>query len=258
MNRQIRRENALLRELKKLVNSLENTAAKIAEKLESFRNNMIAAFYEIKHNNNTADEIQSNNRTIDIILKEYNKVLKAIDETETSLSQLKSEKATLPSIHIFKHNTLSEQIAKSETDLLLGDMGVKSENDVPKIKEQRSKNDVMLENISTRNDILNEYSKTEKAQYRELKDNLSPEELTVVQEERSHIRKNGILGVIQKLRDVFGKHYDYDIFKEAETEVSKSLNEKPLSRKSIPVQLQHKQQSISHIPPKQKKHEIER
>ena len=67
LNRQIRRENALLRELKKLVNSLENTAAKIAEKLESFRNNMIAAFYEIKHNNNTADEIQSNNRTIDII-----------------------------------------------------------------------------------------------------------------------------------------------------------------------------------------------
>lgn len=267
LNRQIRRENALLRELKKLVNSLENTAAKIAEKLESFRNNMIAAFYEIKHNNNTADEIQSNNRTIDIILKEYNKVLKAIDETETSLSQLKYEKATLPSIHIFKHNTLSEQIAKSETDLkklknrkviLLGDMGVKSENDVPKIKEQRSKNDVMLENISTRNDTLTEYSKTEKAQYRELKDNLSPEELTVVQEERSHIRENGILGVIQKLRDVFGKHYDYDIFKEAETEVSKSLNEKPLSRKSIQVQLQHKQQSISHIPPKQKKHEIER
>lgn len=67
LNRQIRRENALLQELKKLANSLENTAAKIAEKLESFRNNMIAAFYEIKHNNNTADEIQSNNRTIDII-----------------------------------------------------------------------------------------------------------------------------------------------------------------------------------------------
>ena len=265
MNRQIRKDNALLRKLKSLVNSLENTAAKIAEKLESFRNNMISAFYEIKHNKNTADEIQSNNRTIDVILREYNKVVKAIDETESSLSKLKSEKAALPLIHIFKYNTLLEQITKSETDLkklknrksiLLCDMGVKSENDVPKIKEQRNKNDVVLENISKRNDTLTEYSENEKAQYRELKDNLSPEELTAVQEERSHIREDGIKGVIQKLRDTFGKHYNYDLFKEAETDVSKELNEKSHPKKSIRQQVRRKQQKF--IPYKHKCHEHQR
>ena len=238
MNRQIRKDNALLCKLKSLVNSLENTAAKIAEKLESFRNNMIAAFYEIKHNKNTANEIQRNNRTIDIILREYNKVVKAIDETEASLSKLKSEKAELSPIHIFKHNTLSEQITKLETDIkklknrkfvLLGDTGVKSENDVPKIKEQWNKNDIALEYISKRNDKLTKYSEIKKSQYREIKDNLSSEELTAVQDKRSHIREDGIKGVIQKLKDTFGKKYDYDIFKEAETDVSKALNEKPLS-----------------------------
>ncbi len=269
MNRQIRKDNDLLRELKALVNNLseivENTAAKIAEKLESFRNNMIAAFYEIKHNKNTADKIQQNNRAIDIILREYNKVVKAIDGADTELSKLKSEKAELPTIHIFKHNTLSEQIAKLETDLkklknrkaiLLRDMGVKSENDVPQVEEQRNKNDIVLENISKRNDTLTEYSETEKVQYRKLKDSLSPEELSAVQEERSHIREGGILSVIQKLREVFGKHYDYDIFKEAKTDVSKALNERPLTKKSIKQQLQKKQQQA--IPRKSKKHEIER
>ena len=269
MNRQIRKDNALLRELKALVNNLseivENTAAKIAEKLEGFRNNMITAFYEMKHNKNTADEIQHNNRTIDIILREYNKVVKAIDETDTELSKLKSEKAILPPIHIFKHNALSEQIAKLETDLkklknrkaiLLGNIGVKSENDVPQVEEQRNKNDIVLENISKRNDTLTEYSETEKVQYRKLKDSLSPEELSAVQEERSHIREGGILSVIQKLREVFGKHYDYDIFKEAKTDVSKALNERPLTKKSIKQQLQKKQQQA--IPRKSKKHEIER
>ncbi len=269
MNRQIRKDNDLLRELKALVNNLseivENTAAKIAEKLESFRNNMIAAFYEIKHNKNTADKIQQNNRAIDIILREYNKVVKAIDGADTELSKLKSEKAELPTIHIFKHNTLSEQIAKLETDLkklknrkaiLLRDMGVKSENDVPQVEEQRNKNDILLENISKRNDTLTEYSETEKVQYRKLKDSLSPEELSAVQEERSHIREGGILSVIQKLREVFGKHYDYDIFKEAKTDVSKALNERPLTKKSIKQQLQKKQQQA--IPRKSKKHEIER
>ncbi len=250
LNREIKADNLLLRELKKLVASLENAAAKIAEKLENIRNNLITVFYEIKHNKNTADKIQRNNRTIDIILREYNKVVKSIDETDIELLKLKSEKAELPTIHIFKHNTLSEQIAKLETALkklknrktvLLGDMGVKSENDVSQIKEQRKKNKTALDNISKRNDMLTEYSETEKAQYRKLKDNLSPEDLSAVQEERRRIREGSILDVIHKLRDVFGKHYDYDIFKEAETDVSKSLNEKPLSRKSIRQQLQNKQ-----------------
>lgn len=198
-------------------------------------------------------------------MREYNKVIKAIDETDTELSKLKSEKATLSPIHIFRHNTLSAEITKLETDLkklknrkfvLLGDMGVKSENDVPKIKEQRSKNNIALEHISKRNDTLTEYSKAEKAQYRELKDNLSLEELTAVQEERSYIRENGILGVIQKLRDTFGKHYDYDLFKKAETDVSKALNEKLIPKKSIVQQLRQKQQEAHFY--QHKKHTIER
>lgn len=135
-------------------------------------------------------------------------------------------------------------------------MGAKSENDVPKIEEQRNKNDVALNNMLKRNDTLTEYSENEKAKYRELKDNLPPEELTVVREERSHIRENGILNVIHKLRDTFGKGYDYDLFKKSEIAVSKSLNEKPISKKSIHQQLQKKQQQA--IPRKHKKHEIER
>ncbi len=263
MNREIKADNALLRKLKELVNSLENAAAKIAEKLESIRNNLITVFYEIKHNKNTADEIKSDNRTIDIILREYNKVVKTIDETDPELSKLKSEKAELPTIHIFKHNTLSEQIEQSETKLkklknrksvLLGDMGVKSEDDIPQVEEQRNKNDTVLENISKRNDMLTEYSEKSKTRYREIKDNLSPEELSAVQEEGCRIREDGINGVIQTLKDTFGKKYDYDIFKKAETDVSKALNEKPMPKKSIQKLLQSKQQSI---PKKQKKHEIE-
>ena len=264
INRQIRKDNALLRKLKELVNSIENTATKIAEKLESFRNNMIAAFYEIKYNKNIADEIQRNNRTIDVIFREYNTVVKAIDETEASLSELKSKKAVLPPIHIFKHNILSEQIAKLETDIkklinrksvLLSDMGIKSENDVPQVEEQRNRNDIVLDNISKRNDTLSEYSESTKAHYREIKDNLSSEELTVVQEERTHIRENGILGIINKLRNTFGNKYDYDSFKEAETDVSKLLNEKPLPQESVRQRLPQKQQFF---PRKHKNFEIER
>lgn len=265
INRQIKTDNALLRKLKALVNSLENTAAKIAEKLENIRNNLISVFYEIKYNKNTADEIQSDNRTIDILLREYNKVVKAIDETGAELEKLKSEKVTLPPIHIFKHNALSKQIEQTEIKLkklknrksvLLDDMGIKSENDVPKIKEQRNANKTTLEKISNRNDMLAEYSEKEKTQYREIKDNLSSEELTAVQEGRRNIRENGIKGVIQKLRDTFGKRYEYDIFKDAETDVSKVLNEKPIPKKSILSQLNRRQQQST--PQHKKKHEIER
>lgn len=97
------------------------------------------------------------------------------------------------------------------------------------------------------------YLETEKSQYREIKDNLSPEELSAAQEKRRRIREDGIKGVMQKLRDIFDKKYDYDIFKEAETDVSKALNEKPL-RKSIRRQLQQKQQPVQR---KHKTHECE-
>lgn len=265
MNRQIKADNALLRKLKELVNSLENAAAKIAERLESIRNNLITVFYEIKHNKNTADEIQSNNCTIYIILREYSKVVKAIDKADTELSKLKSEKATLPPIHIFKHNALSEQIEQMETKLkklenrksiLLDDMGIKSENDISQVEELQNKNNTALENISKRNDILTEYSEKGKAQYREIKDNLSPKGLSAVQEERRHIREDGIKGVIQELKDIFGKHYDYNIFKEAEIDVSKALNETLLKKESILTQLQRKQQKS--ITRHKKNHEIER
>lgn len=81
-----------------------------------------------------------------------------------------------------------------------------------------------------------------KTQYREIKDNLSPEELSAVQEERRRIREDGIKEVIQKLRNTFGKKYDYDIFKKAEADVSKALNEKPIPKKSILSQINHRQQ----------------
>ncbi|GEM_PF-434600 len=50
LNRQIKTDNLLLRKLRELVNSLENTAAKIAEKLENIRNNLIILTYKIKFN----------------------------------------------------------------------------------------------------------------------------------------------------------------------------------------------------------------
>ena len=74
--------------------------------------------------------------------------------------------------------------------------------------------------------------------------------------QRRRIREDGIKEVIQKLRNTFGKKYDYDIFKKAETDVSKALNEKPIPKKSILSQLNHRQQQS--ILQKQKKREFER
>lgn len=268
MNRQIRNDNALLRELKELVNRLSeaalNTAAKIAAKLENIRNNLITVFYEIRHNSNTADEIQHDNLAIDIIMREYNKVVKAIDETGTELTKLKTEKAALNQIHIFKHNSLSEQIGELEAKLkkfkqrknvLLNDMHCKSETDIPKIKERRNSNDIVFDNISNRNDKLNKNIDITKADFRNIKGNIPPEDVAAVQEERCRIRDDAINVVIKNLKDTYGNKYSYDIFKYTEADVDYDLRERPLSKKSIRKQLQHKHQKS--IPLKYKYSEIE-
>lgn len=121
LNRQIKADNALLRELKTtvkmLMQAVKNTVPAIAEAMERLRSNMMIFKYQLLH-------IGGGKQAIDKSLKMYrehmaqytalaNKISKKSKERKAALD----EKKATPVIQILKHRDLAKRIAELTEDL---------------------------------------------------------------------------------------------------------------------------------------------
>ena len=246
LNRQIRKDNVLLRQLKALVKSLTEMAKDavsiMAEKLEKCREKAIFSLYELKHNEKLSVDIQHSNTVTDLLLSRFNKVKKQISQKSSKAKKLQAEKNGLSVINIFKQKQISEQIEnlqtevdelKTEKAVLLSDMNCKTEEDVSKIKKQLEQNDISLKNISTRNAQLAEQIKSDIADFKATVADISPEDMPAVQEERSNFR-NTMKSLWTKIQQQYGYRSNYDLLKTAKDEIDIELGEyQPHIRKSI-------------------------
>ena len=253
INRQIRRDNTLLRQLKALVKSLTEAAKEvvsvIAEKLEKCREKAIFSLYEFKHNEKLSADIQRSNTVTDLLLSRFNSVKKQISQKSSKAKKLQAEKNELNVVNVFKRRQLSEQIEtlqeevaelKTEKAVLLSDMKCKTEEDVSIIKKQRGQNDVSLKNISVRNSQLAEQMKANIDDFKATVADISPEDMPAIQEERSNFRDTMKL-LWTKIQQQYGYRSNYELLKSAKNEIDMELGEyQPHIRKSIRKDLEQK------------------
>ena len=114
INRQIRADNKLLRELKalvaKLAESAKDAVAVLARKLETIRANMIGSFYALRYNGNRRSEAQ---KYLDQAVPLYDRYIalhEAIKTHKNDLRRLQKEKDALPVVSIRKRRDLTSQI----------------------------------------------------------------------------------------------------------------------------------------------------
>lgn len=267
MNRQIKEDNILLRKLKELVNSLENTVAKIAEKLENIRNTMITLKYKIKFNKRQIEQVDFEKQLIPNLIKQYRDLTDEIEQKTADYKQTKAEKNACSPLNIFRQNQLSTQLEKSSKEIkllksdkefVLFELGCKTENDVNIIEQNYKYNLDVAEKLKAQNSALQSEYKTEKANYIEIKKNIPTENISAVQAERTEIQADGIHQTRIMLKNTYKGKFDDDIFTEAQNTVNNDLGEKPL-RKSLIRQLQKEQpQHQQPIPHKSKSYEQER
>ncbi len=101
-------------------------------------------------------------------------------------------------------------------------------------------NDVSLENISARNLQLAEQIKSDIANFKEIVVNITPEDLSAVQEERSNFHDT-MKSLWTKIQQQYGYRSNYDLLKAAKDEVDMELGEyTPHIRKSIRSDLEQK------------------
>ena len=160
INRQIKADNALLRELKakvkKLAAAVKTSIPELANALESLRENMIVLMYRISHIRISKQKISDYVDAVKPVVERYTEIKQEIKEKNTERKQLRAEQDSLPFIHVIKHQKLSEQVAtltedleelKSEKSMLLNSMECADDAAFSKFKKE-------VKNLDTQMDAL--------------------------------------------------------------------------------------------------------
>ena len=121
MNRQIRADNALLRELKaeikKLAALVARTVPAIAEGLEKLRSRVLIFCYQLSHIRNGKSHIQKSLAVWKPELERYTGLVQQIKEKSKERKTLVAEKKALPIYHVRHHKALAVRIAELTEDL---------------------------------------------------------------------------------------------------------------------------------------------
>ena len=262
LNRQIRADNKLLRELKVAVQTLtdkiKNSVKNIAARLETLRGRLIMIQYQLNFNTDRAKELKAANTLIDQLLKRYRSIVKDIKSKTAERKSLQSEKRSLTPVHIIRHNKLSSRIAeltedieelknqKNKKNIVLREMYCENDKQVTNIEQLRSKNSDMLSQIDKRNVDLTEQKKNTAEEFEEVRNGIPAEDVNAIQEERLAARDEVMSDIRSSLQKMYGRKYSYDEIRAAEDAVSKTINrEMILSKKSLHEILRQNHQKIT-------------
>ena len=270
LNRQIRADNKLLRELKKQVQKLmkavkENIPA-IASALEALRDHMVLVQYQLIVNTSQQEAVAFQKKLLADILAEYKNVKSEIKAKTAEKKELIAEQKNC-GIHFIRASKLGEQIATLTEDIeelkfqkaQLWTRLNCQDNGVAAKKQTLKDMDKALDNLVQQHTLLSEQKETDKAEFLEIRDDITPENKDAVMQEREAIRPQGRVGLVRRLYEKYRDKYSSDTFDEANRQVDAELKEHPIQKKkrSISEQLKTPKQEASQ-PKKQKKKEYER
>ena len=269
LNRQIKADNALLRELKaevkKLAALVAHTVPAVAERLEKLRSGILIFCYQLSHIRAGRASCQKALTVYKPQLTRFTNLARQIKEKSRERKTVKAEKESLPAWQVFKHKELGAKIAeltedleelRSEKALLLQqfdyaeDAGAETfrkdiaalESNLQKLDEQEQKYSADLEST------LHEYAEA-KSQAADL----DPVELY---EARQAIRPGYEVAANEKLEQVFGSKYSplrWMDAKQAQTRLTNDSAEEYAAR-----QLARQKQKIVSQPNRKRKQEQER
>ena len=238
INRQIKADNALLRELKaavkKLGQAVKNTLPAIAEAMENLRKNLLLFCYQLGYLRKGKERLNTSLNTLRPALTQYNQLAKDIRDKAKERRSLLSEKKALSAVHVFRLRELAAKIAaltedleelRSEKNLLLAslaytedDAADKFPKDIAAMKQSLKRLEEQGQKYSTELDAaLNEY-----AGLREQAQGFNPVQLY---ETRQAIRPGKEQEAENRAQQVYGEKYNPLLMFDSKKAVSRMLDE---------------------------------
>ena len=222
INRQIRADNKMLRELKakvaKLAEAVEKSVLIIAETLEAIRNHMIFTQYHLLHNEIQKEVIHDWMNHFNPILNKYNTVKKKLKAKVTERKKLNVQKDKTSILNPIQHIKLNQQLTtiteeieelKSRKEQLIFQAECSTDKDMTNLSKKYDQMNNNLDILDSQDISLKKQLEKDAAAFREEKFRPEPEQYTELLDTRIHIRPDFRDKLIEQLKGTFGKYYDY-------------------------------------------------
>ena len=268
INRQIRADNKMLRELKakvvKLAEAVEKSIPIIAETLEAIRNHMIFTQYHLLHNEMQKEVIHDWMNHFNPILNKYNTVKKELKAKVTERKELNVQKDKTSILNPIQHIKLNQQLTtiteeieelKSRKEQLIFQAECSTDKDMTILSQKYDQMNKNLDILDSQDISLKKQLKKDAAAFREEKFRPDPEQYTELLDTRIQIRPDFRDKLIEQLKGTFGKYYDYHRRDIAANEVDYLNAEDPdvFSHRAWELEYQRKREIRRNQPAQSKK-----
>lgn len=269
INRQIKADNTLLRELKatvkKLMQSVKNTVPALAEAMESLRKNMIIFRYQLRHISVGKHRISEHIQAVKPVLEQYVGLVQQIKSKTKERKNLLAEKKDTPFYQIPKLHELSIRIAelteeleelKSEKAVIFNRLNCADDSDLSEVKKNIATMEAGLKNLEQQEEKYSAELDDALKQYEALKEQVAELDTDELMEKCLDLRTDKERSAVSRVKSAYGEKYDPLLLYDSKWDVSELLNEE-IEACSIRERLWQKQQPNKQ-PKKAKHHEQER
>ena len=254
LNRQIKVDNALLRELKaavkKLGQTVKNTLPVIAEAMEKLRANMIVSRYQLRHIGRGRQRMKDYIHEVQPKLMRYTELVQEIRGKSKERKSLLAEKKETPFYLIPKQHELSRRIAelteeleelKSEKDMLLHSLECSDDAGIAAVKKDIPTMEATLKKLSQQEEKYTAELNDALQQYAELKSQSAEFDSDKLQDARLALRPAMERSAVDCVQSAYDDRYQPLMMYDSKRDVSDILHEEAETR-SIRERLRQKQQ----------------
>ena len=231
LNRQIKADNALLRELKDLVamlaEFLADAASSITDQLTKLREKLILICYQIKIIIRGMDKRSATIQATQPKLKRYNELTQQIKQKTRTRKALVAEQKNTSKLNIIKQHDLSRQITtlteeieelRSEKENLLLDLGCADDAGVKAVQSEITSMEASLHKLDEQKEQYSAELDETLQQYKQMQSQAEAED-------QQKIRTDAAAAASTRLQQAYGKHYNAQLARESQQDVAAWLGE---------------------------------
>ena len=265
INRQIKADNALLRELKatvkKLMQAVKNTLPVMAEKMETLRQNLIIYRYQLLH---IATGKSKMNKRLNVLrpeLERYLRLAKQIKDKTKQRNLLLDERKAVPVWNIAKRQDLAKQIAtlaedieelRSEKAMLLHSLDCADDAAMGDVKKDIAAMEAALKKLDEQESKYSVELESALQQYRELEAQAAEFDSVELLEARLELRPGMDRSTVTRIQAAYETQYSPFTMAEARRDVSNMLDEHEEEPRSVRERLRKHQQEQTALHKKEK------
>ena len=270
LNRQIKADNALLRELKatvkKLMQAVKASVPALAEAMESLRANMVVFRYQIRYAGFGKHKLSENLNVFKPDLERYTLLVQQIKNKAKERKTLLAEKKETPFYQFVAHNDLAKKIAeltedleelKSEKTMLLSSFDCSEDTGIAEVKKSVAAMEENLKRLTKQEEKYAAELEDALKQFSELREQAKNVDSAKLSEQRIALQGEKIQSATSKIKETYGEKFDPLILFDSKRDVSELLGEKT-EVQSVREHLQKKQKQTAERKKTSKKHEQER